>query len=217
MENEKSKKRWRYKRPPIIYVEGIDGSGKTTQTKLLVDWLRQYRVPVKRFFRPWNNAIGRLIRSYTYDDSVPGNVKAALFAADAMLVNQQMREYQSQGTGSVCDRSGLTTHVYQEAEGCDPKWLEAIVPHDPVSCLIYLKLDPETAMRRIIEERKEQVSVFETRDFLDKVSTGYERRINDNEFLLHRTHVVDTSEKSIEDVANEIREIVTDMWLSDVS
>ena len=45
-----------------ICLEGIDGSGKSTQIELLVNWLNDYGHEVLRVFEPTDFQAGRLIR-----------------------------------------------------------------------------------------------------------------------------------------------------------
>ena len=46
----------------FIVLDGPDGCGKTTQTKLLVQWLREKGVDVATFREPGGTAIGEKIR-----------------------------------------------------------------------------------------------------------------------------------------------------------
>ncbi|MGZ7050180.1 MAG: dTMP kinase, partial [Methanobacterium sp.] len=45
-----------------ICLEGIDGSGKSTQVLLLEKWLEEYGFEVKRVFEPTDLPVGKLIR-----------------------------------------------------------------------------------------------------------------------------------------------------------
>jgi dTMP kinase len=55
----------------FIALEGIDGSGKSTQTKLLTEQLTSQGHKVYSTFEPTNNQIGKMIR-----DILKGNTKA---------------------------------------------------------------------------------------------------------------------------------------------
>ena len=46
----------------FIVLDGPDGCGKSTQARLLVDWLNENGVPVNRFRDPGDTAIGEKIR-----------------------------------------------------------------------------------------------------------------------------------------------------------
>ncbi|MCK4482883.1 dTMP kinase, partial [Candidatus Bathyarchaeota archaeon] len=72
------------KRGLFICVEGLDGCGKTTQTKLLVERLREKGYDAMYTAEPSSRKIGQFIKEYCLhgEKRVSSIVEALLFAAD---------------------------------------------------------------------------------------------------------------------------------------
>ena len=66
----------------FLVIDGIDGSGKSTQTKLLAEYFTQHHIPCYLTTEPSSNDIGKLIRQYLKKTDAPAAVDALLFAAD---------------------------------------------------------------------------------------------------------------------------------------
>ena len=66
----------------FIALEGIDGSGKSTQLKLAADRLRQLGYDVRETREPTDFPVGRLLRQIlTGEETADGRTIASLFAA----------------------------------------------------------------------------------------------------------------------------------------
>ena len=88
----------------FISLEGIDGSGKTTQAKLLAEALGERTVLVRE---PGGTAAGERIRQVLKDPSLELDPLAELLlfcAARAALVRQVVAPAREQGRDVVCDR-----------------------------------------------------------------------------------------------------------------
>jgi len=72
------------KRGAFICIEGLDGAGKTTHAKFLVETLRGAGVQARYTKEPSDGSIGRLIRRFVLDREKRVNpvVEALIFAAD---------------------------------------------------------------------------------------------------------------------------------------
>jgi dTMP kinase len=112
---------------PFIALEGLDGSGKSTQCRLLADWLRARGYTVTECADPGGTPVGDRIRDILLDRrqqmSVP--CEALLFMASrAQLTAQVIRPALAAGRAVVCDRFLLSNVVYQgHAGGLDPEQL----------------------------------------------------------------------------------------------
>lgn len=110
----------------LIVIEGADGAGKATQTKFLVERLRNegYEVETIDFPRYESNHFGKLIRECL--DGKRGNfmdvdprVVSALYAADRYESSKQINEWLSAGKMVVADRYVSANMLHQGAKISD--------------------------------------------------------------------------------------------------
>jgi dTMP kinase len=100
----------------FIVLEGIDGSGKTTQCRLLAEWLRGQGVPLIATAEPGGTPLGQRVRSLLLDGSDAISRLAELFlfqASRAQLLEQVIRPALAAGQVVLCDRYTLSTIAYQ--------------------------------------------------------------------------------------------------------
>jgi dTMP kinase len=117
-------------RGPFISLDGLDGSGKSTQCRLLAAWLRARGLEVTECADPGGTSVGAVIRALLLDHrrelSLP--CEALLFMASrAQLTAEVIRPALEAGRAVVCDRYLLANVVYQgHAGGLDPAELYAV-------------------------------------------------------------------------------------------
>jgi dTMP kinase len=98
----------------LISVEGVEGSGKTTQCRLLADWLRGQGHPVRETSEPDGSPIGAAIRAIFEQDSLTPLTEALLFtAARQQHVAQVIRPALDSGAIVISDRYADATLAYQ--------------------------------------------------------------------------------------------------------
>ncbi len=101
----------------FITLEGPDGSGKTTQIRLLYDALVAAECDVLLTREPGGTAIGDQIRMVLHDiensDIVPETEILLYSASRAQLVGQVIRPALAAGTIVLCDRYADSTMAYQ--------------------------------------------------------------------------------------------------------
>lgn len=161
-------------------IEGCDGSGTTTQMELLRKRLEA--VPALPFFltyEPTQGPVGQLIRRILKGEcAVSKETLARLFAADRgehLYGNSGepgIVERCRRGELVVSDRYTPSSLVYQGLEcGIElPQALNAAFPHPEL--LVYLDIDPHTAMNRI-GRREEKQEIYEHLDFQVQVRAAY--------------------------------------------
>jgi dTMP kinase len=118
-------------RPAFISVDGLDGTGKSTQARLLADWLRGQKVPVVPCADPGGTDIGQQLRQlvlFGREHRIAITTEAFLFMASrAQLVDEVIRPALDRGEVVVSDRFLLANVVYQgHAGGMDPTDLWAV-------------------------------------------------------------------------------------------
>lgn len=104
-------------RPPFIVFEGIEGSGKSTQVRLLADWLAEIGVDHLVTREPGGTPIGDWIReAVLHSDGlhIPPRTELLLVtAARAAFVDAVVRPALDEGRAVVSDRFSWSTLAYQ--------------------------------------------------------------------------------------------------------
>jgi len=114
----------------LIVLEGIDGSGTTTQTERLVEHLRRRGRTAVSTREPSAGPIGRLLREVllghhriSRDVSLDGQTMAMLFAADRFdHLQREVEPLLAAGNDVVSDRYLMSSLAYQ-AEEADREWV----------------------------------------------------------------------------------------------
>lgn len=115
------------RRAPFISLDGLDGTGKSTQCRLLADWLRRQGQGAVTCADPGGTAIGDVLRDLLLhrrgEMALP--CEAFLFMASrAQLTAEVIRPALAAGTAVIADRYLLANVVYQgHAGGLDPEKL----------------------------------------------------------------------------------------------
>jgi len=101
----------------FITFEGPEGGGKTTQSRLLAEWLRERGADVIHTREPGGTPVGDRIRAILLDKRVTDlspEAEVLLFSASrAQLVRQVIRPQLERGGIVVCDRYADSTYAYQ--------------------------------------------------------------------------------------------------------
>ncbi|VTT97244.1 thymidylate kinase : Thymidylate kinase OS=Pirellula staleyi (strain ATCC 27377 / DSM 6068 / ICPB 4128) GN=tmk PE=3 SV=1: Thymidylate_kin [Gemmataceae bacterium] len=118
-------------KPAFISFDGIDGTGKSTQCRMLVDWLATLRVPATACTDPGGTALGQELRKivlFGREHRIGTVTEAMLFMASrAQLVEEVIRPALDRGEVVVSDRFTLANVVYQgHAGGLRPEDLWAV-------------------------------------------------------------------------------------------
>ncbi|HIQ38539.1 MAG TPA: dTMP kinase [Methanothermococcus okinawensis] len=182
----------------FIVFEGIDGSGKTVQSKKLSESINGYYT-----YEPTEGDVGKLIRRILRGEvCYSSETLALLFAADRREhVSTISRELEHRHV--VSDRYIYSSIVYQTIQGVDLDFILSInrfvIKPD---VLVYLDVDVEEALRRMGKNRKE---IFENREMLKLVKERYWDIIENRIFKPRYGYVViDTTKKSIGETHREI-------------
>lgn len=139
-----------------IVLEGIDGSGTTTHTRLLAEHLGRIGYCVRIVEEPSKGPIGGIIRGFLSGvlDAFNQKLLALLFAADRLLLAMDLEKKLSPGCIIVSDRSWVSSLVYQTYDGfpdySEFEWVYslnkyALRPH----IVVYLDVDPVIAYERL--------------------------------------------------------------------
>lgn len=190
------------KRGLFICVEGLDGCGKTTQTKLLVRRLRKKGYDAIYTAEPSRGKIGKFIKKYCLhgEKRVSSIVEALLFAADRFEhVEKEVIPALNEGKLVVSDRYVYSSLAYQGAGELDLKWIRRINEHVIRPDLaIFIDVEPKIVVQRL----KQKKSVMENLGTQRKVREVY---IN---FVKRGELVKIDGNKSKKEVADDILKVV---------
>ncbi len=153
--------------------EGIDGSGKSTQAKLLYESLKQ-KNKVLLTEEPTNGIIGKSIKELLKRSDLSPMAMQMLFAADREEhVSKLIIPKLNDGYHIITDRYFLSTIAYGMASGVDEKRLEGLAYGLPNPALTFvLDIDVDIAYGRL-EKTRDALSIYEHREFLEKVREAY--------------------------------------------
>ncbi len=178
----------------FIAIEGIDGSGKSTQAKNIAKRLEAEGHKVYLTFEPTDMRIGKMIRSILGGkEKADEKVIAALFVADRLdhLLHETngIIKKLEEGYTVITDRYYFSSYAYHGAH-VDMDWVIASNSMAAQTLKpdvnIFVDVSPEIAMKRINANR-ESIEIYETLDNLKAVQAQYLRAF---EKLKHEEHIV---------------------------
>lgn len=197
----------------FIALEGIDGSGKTTQLKLLTEKMEAEGHKVYSTFEPTNRPIGAMIRTILKGEThTDDRVIAGLFVADRLdhLLNEEsgiVKKLQ-EGYTVICDRYCFSSYAYQGTH-MDMDWviaanaMSASILKPDVN--IFIDIAPEISMQRI-QKNRESIEIYETlenqKKVRDKFFEAFDKMKNKEKIV-----IVDGN-KNTGEVAGEIFEAI---------
>jgi len=153
----------------LIVIEGIDGTGKSTQATMLAEALRKSGREVVQSFEPTNGPWGKKLRDSATTGRLSIEDELEYFINDRREhVEQLIIPTIKSGGIVILDRYYFSTMAYQGARGIDPAVIrvknETFAPQPDT--LIILDLDVDIALQRI-GVRDGQANEFEKRESLD--------------------------------------------------
>ncbi|MBE6652828.1 MAG: dTMP kinase [Ruminococcaceae bacterium] len=154
-------------RPLFIVFDGMDGTGKTTQMRLLCQRLCESGIPTELTAEPSSSPDGQALRRALSGDTPINNSRmAAMFLLDRIGHNAEIEALLSEGKTVISDRYYYASMAYQ-GQGDDFQWVADMnlnCPHirKPDGCIL-LDMSPEDSMARIRAGRSsDQLEIYET-------------------------------------------------------
>ncbi len=157
----------------LIAFEGIDGTGKSTQIRLLADYLRRQGCEVIETREPTDGPYGLKIRQlYMNRKNCTPEEELELFIQDRRQhVDEVIGPALAQGKIVLTDRYYFSTAAYQGAAGMDPDLIFRAHDFAPrPDLVVLLVMEPEKSVQRIEQLRGEQLNDFEQVEQLRKVA-----------------------------------------------
>lgn len=193
-------------------MEGVEGSGKTTQCRLLAEWLRGQGHRVSETSEPDGSPIGAAIRAIFELNGLTPLTEALLFtAARQQHVAQVIRPALDSGEIVISDRYADATLAYQGyGRGLDLQTireLNALATGGVLPDLtLLLDLDPGVGLERLGGRARD---VFERLDlaFHEKIRRGYLELAREEKIRI----VVLDAQQPLDRLQGEIRKAVGDL------
>jgi dTMP kinase len=166
----------------FIVIEGLDGSGKTTQANLLTQKLAKTH-NVMFTAEPSQGKIGNFIRRFClYEDKrLPTEAEALLFAADRIEhLQNEIKPALDTGKIVICDRYIYSSLAYQGSAGLSLDWIKTINARAlQPDFSLFVDVPPE----RVIERLQRKKSVMETLETQQKVREVYLKYVEKGELI----------------------------------
>jgi len=171
----------------FVTFEGIDGSGKSTISKLVYKKLKSNGYNVILTYEPTDSPIGKTVQECISKKSDPF-VTVFTFIADRIQHGIEIKKWLEEGNIVLCDRYSDSTYSYQgtqlqEIIDNPIKWLKDLsndIILNPERTFLF-EIDPEMALKRI--QHRNNLIPFEKVEFLKKVHNNYLILAKEKRFL----------------------------------
>jgi dTMP kinase len=161
----------------LIVFEGIDGSGKTTLSRMLDERLKGSGIETLWLREPTDSPLGDRIRKIAQTKrTIPPREELDYFIKDRKWdVKRNIEPALRAGKTVILDRYFYSNACYQGARGLDmEEILEANRRFAPEADIVFvIDVDVKTALERIRRNRLSQARLFEKESFLQKVRENY--------------------------------------------
>jgi dTMP kinase len=164
----------------FIAFEGIDGSGKSTQVKLLSDRLKKEGLKIYTTFEPTDSPIGSVIKNiFRHRIEADHRTIAGLYVADRLdhLLNKTngILKKIEEGYTVITDRYYFSSYAYQGTHMS----LDWVIQANSLSAellrpdlSIFIDISPEVSMQRLSEGR-DMIQLYESLENLHNVRAKY--------------------------------------------
>ncbi len=200
----------------FISFEGVEGSGKSTQTKFLAQHLRTQGHEVIETVEPGGTKIGHKIRELLLEPENhmdPLTELLLYYASRAQHVREVIYPAIISNKIVITDRFTDSTVAYQgHARGIDLGILnslnEIVSPDMKPSLTFLLDIDVEEGLKRNRKALKEDRFELETVEFHNRVRDGFHQIAKEEP---ERVRIIDAS-RNAEEVRKEITETIEELW-----
>jgi len=189
----------------FIVLDGVDGSGTTTHSKLLVSFLEYQGFKVHLTREPSKSEIGILLRKFLKNKEIPPTTDALLFAADRDLhYHNEIKKKLDEDYIVISDRYIESSIIYQslQADSITIEWIKKLNKFVGLPDLtIILDIDPKIALARKTDEDLEK---FEDTTFLDKVRDLYlSRAKQEGYYIINSNEIIEFVQEKIQNIVLE--------------
>lgn len=194
----------------LIVFEGIDGAGTESLSKAFLSYFKKQKKPVERIHYPdYNHPIGRVIHQYLHREyDFPVETQFVFYFADFVKDVEKINEWLRKGKIVLADRYFTSALAYQGLRGLSQKdalKLAEIFKLPKPDLIIYLKVSPDTSIKRKFREKRSLDRNEANKKLLGRLTKFYERLAKKNTF---GKWVIIDGEGSVKEVFEEIKKII---------
>jgi len=196
----------------MIVIEGCDGAGCETQSKLLKENIeKKCKKPVLYLFYPdYRNSIGKLIHKFLHEEfDLDVKTQFILYSLDMIKDMQKIKRALKDNRFVVTNRYFLSTMAYQGLQGFSHEnalLFADMFEIEKPDLAILLRIMPETSLKRKKKEKNHLDRWERDAKFQRKVAAKYEE-LAKNKIFAKKWVVID-GEKPANDIGEEIFKIV---------
>lgn len=192
----------------FFVIEGIDGSGKSTQAKLISKYISSKGKRVTVTHEPTSGFVGKMIKEVLREEVDADTLTLQmLFIADrADHLNKFVRPNISDGKIVISDRYFFSTIAFGGATGLDTRWLINIFDKFLMpNAVFFIDVKPQIAMKRLAL-RGEKREKHDCKKILEKTRSQYIKLKK-----RYKNYFVINGNRSIKEVNEDIVRIVDKM------
>lgn len=195
----------------LIVLEGLDSSGKATQTKLLEEKLKEKGIKTKTYSFPrYNEFFGKLIAEYLKGkfgkkEDVPEEFVSLLYSLDRYEIKKEINSFLEKGFVVLMDRYYTSNFAYQTAKFSKEKkrkdflgWLKKLESAMPFPDMVFFLDVPVEFSQKLMDSRKQKDYMKEKKDIHEK-DLDYQKKVREMFLELCRTEknwfIVECTEK----------------------
>ena len=173
-----------------ICVEGIDGSGKTTLSKALVEKLEEQGKKVFHTSEPGNSnqevsmKIRDLVLNNAYSDEIDDTAREALLATCRRVQYQKSKKYLEKDYVVVQDRGWMSGFAYSQAKGFKLDFInnlnEQLNPNFKNMFDVIIYLNNNKRVEDTLSKAQEAKQEFEKGDTIESKGASFQEAVRDN-------------------------------------
>ena len=202
-------------RGKLIVVEGLDGSGKSTQVDLLIENVQsmgEFMFYKNISTSPLGLAIREITKNHSFDNFMHDNVGVAcMYLAELALVCKNVEDALNRGVNIIMDRYYYSTMAYVGHSLEDGIVIETIVKDFiKPDLVIYLDAPLEVCLNRMME-RNMQSEFFEKEEKLKVIKDNYDSIFKQGDVFDKSPCLIIDSTKKIHDIQETIVNYIKSM------
>jgi len=198
---------------PFVVIDGLDGSGKGTQTKFLIEHFKENNIPFEFIKSPnYETPVGKTYRRYLDGEfEMKTDSVFLLVASDVIMNKPKIERATKEGKIIIAERYITATIAFQCANGFPYEKaikLVELMEYPKPDLIIFINVKPETGMKRKFDEEGKLDRHEKDLEFLRKVREFYLREIKES--VLGKWVVID-GERSKKEVHEDILKVINSL------